>query len=126
LIAVLALFVAAASALVYTRRKTKWRPGYSENEGTLLFNADLTPHPGHYSVREQLDIWRQVTPARLVTDPAHWREYPSIYRFTFTSGFGARIGKPAPGFDLPTSDGKRIRLSDLRGKNVALMFAAET
>ncbi len=32
------------------------------------------------------------------------------------------VGKPAPNFNLPTIDGKKIRLSDLRGKVVLLNF----
>ena len=122
----LGLLAASVSAMVYTRRKTAWRTGYHETDGTLLFNPHLTPHPGHYTMQEQMEIWKQITPKRMLTDPWHWKEYPSIYRFAFTSRYGARIGKPAPDFDLPTTDGKRIRLSDLRGKNVAVMFSAET
>jgi hypothetical protein len=111
---------------VYAQRKTAWRPGYREADGTLLFNPDLKPHPAHYSALETIRILRQITPSRMLTDPEHWKEYPSVYRFSYTSSYGALIGDPAPDFDLPTTDGKRIRLSDLKGKNVALMFAVET
>ncbi len=31
-------------------------------------------------------------------------------------------GRPAPDFDLPSSDGGRVRLSDLKGKTVVLYF----
>lgn len=34
------------------------------------------------------------------------------------------VGKPAPNFVLPTVDGKKIRLSDLKGKVVLLNFFA--
>ncbi len=33
-----------------------------------------------------------------------------------------RIGKPAPAFTLPTVDGKKLSLSDLKGKVVLLNF----
>ena len=33
---------------------------------------------------------------------------------------GARVGDPAPGFDLPTADGKRVSLASLRGKTVVV------
>jgi cytochrome oxidase Cu insertion factor (SCO1/SenC/PrrC family) len=34
------------------------------------------------------------------------------------------IGNPAPSFSLPTLDGKRLSLSDLRGQFVVLHFGA--
>jgi thiol-disulfide isomerase/thioredoxin len=40
------------------------------------------------------------------------------------AGRGAVVGEPAPDFTLETADGKRIRLSELRGKAVLLNFWA--
>lgn len=33
-----------------------------------------------------------------------------------------RVGQEAPDFELPTHDGKRVKLSDLRGKRVVLAY----
>ena len=37
-----------------------------------------------------------------------------------------KTGNPAPEFDLPTADRKLVRLSDFRGKRLALMFIRGT
>ncbi len=117
---------AAVSAYVCSRRRLRWHPTPTEDSGTLLFKPDLAPHPGHYTWRESLEILGQISPTRMITDPIHRKGFPGIFRFMFDRKYGAQIGAPAPDFDLPTTDGKRIRLSDFRGKNVALMFSAET
>ena len=44
-------------------------------------------------------------------------------RRTFTNS-GIMPGEIAPDFELPTSDGGTIRLSDLRGKPVLLTFSS--
>ena len=33
-----------------------------------------------------------------------------------------KVGRPAPGFTLPSHLDKKVTLSDLRGKNVVLVF----
>ena len=41
-------------------------------------------------------------------------------------GAGARPGAMAPDFDLPSTDGQRVRLSALRGSPVLLHFGSFT
>lgn len=39
---------------------------------------------------------------------------------------GPKLGEPAPDFDLPDLEGRRVRLSDLRGRPVVIEFGAYT
>jgi len=43
-----------------------------------------------------------------------------------TSSDTLRVGDPAPDFALPAADGTIIRLSDFRGKPVAVVFIRGT
>ncbi len=38
------------------------------------------------------------------------------------TAFAAQMGKPAPDFELPGSDGQTHRLADYRGRHVVLAF----
>jgi hypothetical protein len=38
------------------------------------------------------------------------------------SGFAVEVGQPAPDFELQSTDGGKIRLSSLKGKNVLINF----
>lgn len=59
---------------------------------------------------------------RMIADPRHWTEYPWFLRFFWWH----KIGQPAPDFELPSVNGEKIKLSDLRGRPVAFMFVALT
>lgn len=48
----------------------------------------------------------------------------SAYKAEITPKNGVAEGEPAPDFDARALDGKTVRLSDLRGKVVALDFMA--
>lgn len=41
-------------------------------------------------------------------------------------GYGVQPGEEAPDFELETTDGDRLRLSDLRGRPVLLHFGSYT
>ncbi len=122
----LGLAAVGLSVFMYSRRRLNRDSSPRESNGTLLFKPDLAPHPGHYTWRESLGTLGKISPIKMLTDPKHWKLHLGIFRFIINPSYGTRIGAPAPDFDLPTVDGNRARLSDLRGKNVALMFSAET
>lgn len=122
----LGLIAAGIYMFIHTRHRLTGDSTLRESNGTLLFKPDLAPHPGHYTWRESLDTLGKISPIKMLTDPKHWKMQLGIFRFILDPNYGARIGALAPDFDLPTTDGGRIRLSDLKGKNIAIMFSAET
>lgn len=40
----------------------------------------------------------------------------------FTSGTQPKVGEAAPGFTLPSSNGKQVSLADYKGQSVVLAF----
>jgi peroxiredoxin len=63
----------------------------------------------------------------LIAGPAFLSPLPGASKPALESGMRSslpREGEPIPDFDLPTLDGRRVRLSDLRGSPVLINFWA--
>jgi peroxiredoxin len=91
--------------------------------GKLLFDEHITPGPGNiYTAAENAVMAAKIDYLRFVTDPLKRREVVDLL------SFGARVGvgEQAPDFELTTTGGETVRLSDLRGRHVVFMFAAMT
>lgn len=102
---------------------TRWRLRAQRVGDALLFNEHITPGPGTiYTAAENATMSRKIDVTRFVTDPMKRREIVDILTF----GRRVGVGEPSPDFELRTTEGERMRLSDLRGRFVVFMFAAMT
>ncbi len=91
--------------------------------GKLLFDEHITPGPGNiYTAAENAEMAAKISYSRFITDPMKRAEIVDLLSFGSQIG----VGEQAPDFELATADGGKIKLSDLRGRHVAFMFAAMT
>lgn len=105
---------------VYMRPDAPWDPTPKDVNGTLVFQPHFSAHPGHYDFKEKMSIMSKVDILKL------WRTADAYAAEAETFKNLSPIGVAAPDFELTTANGKPIRLSELRGKVAAFMFAAMT
>jgi peroxiredoxin len=55
-------------------------------------------------------------------DPAFFQLFPPIFVGTIKCTMSVTVGQPAPDFSLFDSEKKKLTLSELKGKNVLLLF----
>jgi hypothetical protein len=108
----------------YMAGDTPWNSTPKELNGRVVFEEHFSMHPGHYTFGEKLGIATKVDVMKLVRmDPAKrkkgFAEFSTIRTQT-------PLGSPAPDFELETTDGETICLSDKRGKIAVFMFVAMT
>ena len=91
-------------------------------DGVAVFDTHYSLHAAHHSLPAKIGFALKIDVKRTM-DAVNAGVGEIIHqRFAEASDVGA----PAPDFDLETTDGDRLRLSDLRGKVVAFQFAAMT
>lgn len=108
----------------YMMTDTPWSSAPKELEGRLLFNEHYSMHPGHYSFVEKLGIANKVDVMKMVMmDPEKRKKGFAEFSTIKTQ---SPIGALAPDFELQTTRGEMIRLSDKRGRIAVFMFVAMT
>ena len=92
-------------------------------DGRMVFDAHISRHPRFYSIGQTVKIASQMDVLKMIRD----NERKSRNKVEFaTFAKQTPVGTPAPNFELQTTDGKTVRLSDKRGKIAVFMFVAMT
>ena len=123
----IALVVLALGAVVGLRvlftGDASWDPSPYQADGRLLFHEHHTTGPSSvYTPEENAVMSEQIDEVAMMADP---RKRPVLGKLqAFPDSVG--VGDQAPDFTLPTTDGRALSLSDLRGKLGVFMFVAMT
>lgn len=130
-VAVLSVLIIALTlpSIVYMARSylkgdVAWNAEQETMNGITTFEPHYSAHPGHYTFLQKLQIASKLDVFAMLTKSEEEREIYAKEAATFPEA--ALVGEPAPDFQLQTTDGKTIRLSDKRGKITVFMFVAMT
>jgi len=100
-----------------------WQPHAQKVHGELLFDEFLPLRPTSiYSEDENAAMAKKIDAIRFLTRSAKRHTIYNLFRFSREVG----VGEAAPDFALKTTDGRVLRLSELRGKVAVFMFVAMT
>lgn len=105
---------------VYMRPGAVWDSSPKEVNGALVFQPSFSDHPGHYGFKEKMSIMSKVDILKL------WRTADAYAVEAESFKNLSPVGVSAPNFELETTTGGVIDLSQLKGKIVAFMFVAMT
>ncbi len=100
----------------------EWQLEASRLNGAVVFEPHLQNHPGHLNLPQAFDMATKINIYRTVFGEMSQDASPVMAAYNEAS----MLGKPAPDFELRTTDGTHIRLSDNRGKISVFMFVAMT
>ena len=126
---VIAVVALAGQEVMYMTRQymmgdTPWDSAPKQMDGRTVFEEHYSMHPGHYSFSEKLGIATKVDVMKLVRmDPEKRKKGFAEFSTIRTQ---SPVGTLAPDFELETTDGQSIRLSDKRGRIAVFMFVAMT
>jgi hypothetical protein len=126
---VVAVVALAGQEVMYMTRQymmgdPAWDSTPKQMNGRTVFEEHYSMHPGHYSFSEKLGIATKVDVMKLVRmDPEKRKKGFAEFSTIRTQ---SPVGSLAPDFELETTDGETIRLSDKRGRIAVFMFVAMT
>ncbi len=114
------------TAYDYVKGDADWDPTPKSVNGITVFEPHYSDHPGHYtfgekiSIASKIDVLALFTGTRISEDKTVFAVEPLAFPKA------SPIGEPAPDFELETTDGASVRLSDKHGKIGVFMFVAMT
>ena len=103
---------------------TAWSPAPRELNGRVVFAEHYSMHPGHYTFAEKLGIATKVDVKKMFGKSPTERK-KAFAEFS-TIRAKSPVGVLAPDFELETTTGETVRLSDKRGRIAVFMFVAMT
>jgi len=117
------LMLLLSIALPIARSSGPWTAQATETKSGLVFDTHHELLPGSiYTDEERAAFAQQIDELAYLYDSGKYQEVVDLVRFPQAPN----VGEAAPDFALERTDGKRLRLSELRGKLSVFMFAAMT
>ena len=117
------LILLVSIALPIARSSGPWSAQATATKSGLVFDTHHELLPGSiYTAEENAAMAQQIDELAVLFDSRKLLEVVDLVRFPQAPN----VGEAAPDFVLERTDGKRLRLSDLRGKLAVFMFAAMT
>ncbi len=129
LIALVVLGAFRSQEIVYMSRQymagdVPWSSAPKDLNGRVVFEEHYSMHPGHYTFTEKLGIATKVDVKKMFgKSPAERKKAFAEFSTIRTQ---SPVGFLAPDFELITTTGETVRLSDKRGSIAVFMFVAMT
>ena len=129
LIAVITLGAFSSQEIIYMSRQymagdVSWSSAPKNLNGRVVFEEHYSMHPGHYTFAEKLGIATKVDVKKMFgKSPAERKKAFAEFSTIRTQ---SPVGFLAPDFELITTTGETVRLSDKRGSIAVFMFVAMT
>ena len=129
LLAIALLGVFGSQEIIYMARQymagdVPWSSVPRELNGRMVFEEHYSMHPGHYTFTEKLGIATKVDVKKMFgKSPAERKKAFAEFSTIRTK---SPVGVLAPDFELETTAGETVRLSDKRGRIAVFMFVAMT
>ena len=129
LLTIIVLGVFGSQEVTYMARQymagdVPWSPAPKDLNGRVVFEEHYSMHPGHYTFAEKLGIATKVDVQKMFGKSPTERK-KAFAEFS-TIRTQSPVGVLAPDFELETTTGETVRLSDKRGRLAVFMFVAMT